>query len=313
MYKSLLAENRKALQFLHMAQGFDFEKPFVCIRGEGRFTHNQVKKEIQKYIDGEFSAGLLIKANENKCCNRELYYAVFRNTRFDGQRQGCDLAYWDYNVGYNWGVGDFEEMRKKATDHYYVVAQSAEYIREPKRKKAVDWKGRFFINTANSHPVRIASNSKTGERWVTELDLIQIGGTGERVSYHVDRFNLIRPDRAENIVDKSGYIVHLRREELKRAALQLRIKRAKEEAERADFSEMEKEIAALLESQKCKLSRAMLGIGNEEDAHKVEKMASAIRWAFWDLEWYRDRKENGKFSNVLEKKKALEKIRERFE
>ena len=311
MYKSLLAENRKALQFLHMAKGFDFEKPFVCIRGEGRFTYNQVKKEIQKHIDGEFSAGLLIKANENKCCNRELYYAVFGNTRLDGQRQGRDLAYWSYNVGYNWGVGDFEDMRKNATDHYYIVAQSAEHIREPEREKAVDWKGRFRLDEERTWNPSFTSNGK-GKKWISAVDLVAIGGTGEKVTYKVDRY-MTETERLEDVMDKSGYIVATRRAELKRAALQLRIKRAKEEAERADFSEMEKEIVALLESQKCKLSRAVLGIGNEEDAHKVEKMASAIRWAFWDMEWYRDRKENGKFSNVMEKKKALEKIRERFE
>lgn len=311
MIKSLLAENRKALQFLHMAKGFDFEKPFVIIKGEGRFTYNQVKKEIEKRIDGEFSAGLLIKANENKCCNRELYYAVFGNTRFDGQRQGRDLAYWNYNVGYNWGVGDFEEMRKKATDHYYVVAQSVEYIREPKREKAVDWSGRFRLNTEKSWNPAFTGDGK-GKRYISSVDLVAIGGKGEKATYKVDR-NMTETERLEDVMDKSGYIVAIRRAELKRAALQLRIKRAKEEAERADFSELEKEVVALLENQKSKLSRAVIKIGSEEEAHQIEKMASVIRWAFWDLEYYRERKNAGRFGNVSEKRKALEKIRERFE
>lgn len=48
--KELLTENRKALRFLHDVMRFDFEKPCVVIKGEGRFTYNGVQKEIERHI-----------------------------------------------------------------------------------------------------------------------------------------------------------------------------------------------------------------------------------------------------------------------
>lgn len=42
--KNLLSINKKAFQFLHDVEGFDFESPYFITQQPGKFTANTVKK-----------------------------------------------------------------------------------------------------------------------------------------------------------------------------------------------------------------------------------------------------------------------------
>lgn len=311
MKKSLLKENRKALQFLHMAKGFDFEKPHEIFRGEGRFTYNQLKKEIENRIDGSYVAGVLIRPNERKYSNRTLYYATFSGGKLDGRRQD-GAEYYNYNISYAWGVGDFEEMRKNQTAHYYVVAQSAEHIRTPKRQKWIEYTERFRLDASRSYNPGRTKDPATGKTWISSLALIHVGGTGEQVEYRIDRFGY-HSDKLEDILDKSGYIVAKRRLELKRKAARLREKRQAEEAQRADFSHEEKKLYALLEAKKCTLSRAIMRAKVFEDAVAFERGARDFRWALYDLEEYEDRKKERGFRDLEHRKTLLRRAWENLE
>ena len=39
---NLLKENKKAFQFLHLALGMDFTKPYIIIEGNGNFTLKKI-------------------------------------------------------------------------------------------------------------------------------------------------------------------------------------------------------------------------------------------------------------------------------
>lgn len=43
--KNLLSINKKAFQFLHDVEGFDFEKPYFITQQPGKFTANTVKRQ----------------------------------------------------------------------------------------------------------------------------------------------------------------------------------------------------------------------------------------------------------------------------
>lgn len=49
--KNLLSINKKAFQFLHDVEGFDFEKPYFITKQAGKFTTNTVKKAVAEAMN----------------------------------------------------------------------------------------------------------------------------------------------------------------------------------------------------------------------------------------------------------------------
>ena len=49
--KNLLSINKKAFQFLHDVEGFDFEKPYFITQQPGKFTANTVKKAVAETMN----------------------------------------------------------------------------------------------------------------------------------------------------------------------------------------------------------------------------------------------------------------------
>ena len=138
--KNLLSLNNKALQFAHDIDGFDFEKPYFITESADRFTVNTVKKAVAEAMNPAKCKIVLFVVPGVHCYKSGLYYAILSRGKFDGtRREGA--KYWNYrtttgefNIDHCYGVGDFEELRKKQTESIFIIAQDKCYIKEPETK-----------------------------------------------------------------------------------------------------------------------------------------------------------------------------------
>lgn len=146
--KELLTMNKKALQGAHFIKGYDFEKPFIFVKGEGRFTVNQIKKQVEAQTSGRLPKGgiLFIKRNRGNGWSDDELYLTYIDDNFFRVRpyesHGDTKAY-RFNLDLFFSVGDLEETRKKYTEKWYFLSQFPEYIGEAKKEKEFDFNSRF--------------------------------------------------------------------------------------------------------------------------------------------------------------------------
>lgn len=301
----LLRENPKALQFLHEAKQFDFEKDFVILKIENNFTFNSVTKEIQKHISGDYVAAILLKATPRKCCNENLYFIDMDHSKFYPLRENVSLQYWKYNIDWFFGVGDFEETRKKKTDHIFVIAQKIEFLTTEK-EKAIDYSQRFIFKDLTR------AGDGRGNTYISKLNLIKTDGSNEKITFSpCMQYTPLseREKTLENIIDKSGYILTLHRNDLKRRAKALKTEREKNKFLESDFSKENAALHEKIENVKKIISEKVLQVKTYDDATNLDKAVDKFRWMMMDFENHNKRIENKTFSSV----KAVENSFTKFE
>lgn len=300
----LLRENPKALQFLHEAKRFDFEKDFLILKLENSFTFNSVTKEIKKHITGDFSAALLLKANSDYCRDRDLYFVNMGSSKFYPLRDDRSLPYWNYNIDWFFGVGDFEDVRKKKTDHVYVIAQKTELL-STKKEKTTDFSQRFKLVD-----IRKCGDGR-GNSYISELTLIKTDGTGEKVKFTPHPYKPVKEyiNDAGKIIDKSGYILTLQRDDLKRRAAALKADREKATFLESDFSTENILLHESVNEIKKLIAEKTLAAATYDDASKLDSAIHKLRWLFMDLENHDKELINKTFSSVTATENSFKSIR----
>ena len=281
--RDLLSENKKALQFLHIAKGFDFEKDFYIVRMEGSFTANKVHKAIRAIIPGDYIAAIMLRANSERHTNRDLYYVSFCATGggFDATR-AKNLDYWKHDIDYMYGVGDFEETRKKKTDHIYIIAQSTENATTA-GKKPVNMARRFKLKEAGKCYYKAGGDA----HYIHRIELETTDGQKTKFTYEPwGSFygNEKRSDDICDYIDKNGYLLRARRLDLHGRAMELRAKREKAALNVYDFSNDEKAARAGLEKCKTFIAEKIAAVKNYEDAKNVDYLAGRLRYLMIDFD-----------------------------
>lgn len=204
--KNLLACSKSVFQCLSGAR-FDFTKPFVCIEGTGKFTHNTIHNEVGKYISKVNS--MIFIMIESRWHDR--LYVV---------RDASDT--WDIEIGktitrgyYNQKLDDFyakkqvEEYRKNDKTRYFIVAQEKGLLTPKKEKKIFDWKGRCHIDdvctTVDGKIINHVELSQWNDRRM-KMNLSPFSYT-----WGSSRYKALESKRdisdLDKWVDKSGYII----------------------------------------------------------------------------------------------------------
>ena len=301
--KELLTENKKALRFLHEAKRFDFEKDYFITKLEGRFTFNSVTKIIRENIAGEYEAALFLKG-EKKHYNQELYFVNMVSTgKFDPLRNVSN-PYWPSGISYFFGIGDFEEMRKHKTDHYYIIAQKAEYLTAKKEYKSVELSQRFrYIPSQWGE----RCGDGRGNTYIGKINLMLLDGSARKTEYQpYNRYcQETRSNNLYDIIDKSGYLVIENRRKWQNAAKALRREREKAAAMAADFTEKENAIRVGIENAKMHIAETVLTITTEEEAKKMEKAISNLRWLIFYFDRHTGYMENKQYSSVAAIERAI--------
>lgn len=299
MYKKeILAFNRHALQFLHHAKGFDFEKPHIIHRIDGRFTFNQVRKMIP---DGS-TAALLIRLHDDNSrwvSTDNIIYATLTDKGFDATKHDF-VDYWDFRdnrhaIDWLHSKGDFEERRKKAALHTYVFIQNREYMMIPARTAPVLDNVRYSFRISCGY-----------------LYIKRHGYNERELNYNSNNGNYYRRQRekAEDCIDKSGYLINRRRANLIIRAAALKAERAKAAADASDYTAKFAEIVAEFETARRDLSEAISRANCYDDFSSYARRCYDLGHACNDISRIGGYLENKQFKSIAAIERALQGIRD---
>ncbi len=304
--KALLTKNKKALQFLHAAQGFDFEAEHIVKAIEGRFTYNSVIKEIEKEVSGEYTAAVLVDPI-NTYHWESLHYAAIKWGKFEPLRVR-DLRYWNYNVDYFFSIKDFEEMRKNKTNRVYIIAQKTELLNPAKPNKGIDLTQRFRYVPSNYEKC----GDGRGHTYINRVQLMKLDGSAEEFEYKPnDSFypGDKKPETIADVIDKSGYLVINRRRELKAAAKRLKADRDRAAAISADFSEEERKTRDGIAAAKKYIADAITAADSWESGRKAAQAAHELQYILNDFE----KLHTWAFSSITAKQDHFNKMADRIQ
>lgn len=299
--KMLVKENPKALQFLHNAHGYDFEKPFYIGSIPGRFTYKMVNDCIKANIGNDFVSVILVKP-KSRYFHERLHYATMKAGKFSINVDRARVRTWSFNVDTFVTVSDFEETRKSRTECAYIIAQKPEYMVTPKTEKPFVPDERYKVIDSVGR-----CTDGRGKVWINEIKLRRNDGSRNVTAYKPwDSFypGENQSNVLEDYVDKSGYIVRMRRMELAGQAKKLRAQHNAEELARTDFSARKASIDAGIAAVKKLLADAIMAANTSEDVRIVERKVSSFEWALYDA----DKAENGVFSSVAAKNRHYDEL-----
>lgn len=275
----LLKENKNALQYLHKAHGFDFEKDIFIGSIAGRFTFKMVSDYITVNLGAGFVAALLIKPDETHAFKNRLHHASIKSGRFEIEKYKGISSY-KYNIDYFFAVKDFEETRKHKTERVFIIAQKKEFLLTPKNEIKIETGARY-----KASDVRKCGDGR-GNSWIGEMKLTPATGTDENATFKPYNSFYTSEKRSANIndfIDKSGFVLRFRRMDLKRRALELKAKRDAETLKNTDFSEQEKSIEKSIAAVKNFFIKKIENVKTADDARDIDEISRKFRYLFIDL------------------------------
>ena len=236
--KSLLSNNsNNGFKVLHNIFGFNYLKPFGLYYVSGRFTVNQIAKMISAdgYTVNNSVIALLVRDPSHNYSNK--FHLVQYNGNID-----IDFKIYRYESGlrsrdYNRDItsflckSDFEDMRKRDTAETIVIVQFVRdlHVTTPATPD-YNYLNRFNINT----DIDISYSGYEGKRYIKDITVKDYSDGHKVTRTFIGQMfytNYARDGRYKtdirDIIDKSGYFVNDRRENLKRRAAALRAEREK--------------------------------------------------------------------------------------
>ena len=275
--KELLRQNKGGLKQLHDVGGYDFNKPFTLSHIVGNFTIKKALSDILPYYNKPF-IHIIIRDRKAHEYNRR--YKIITVSTDATYETSIKTPYYKKasfeTFDTFWRKADFEEMRKKQTCEAFIIAQELEHThRTP--KKAIDKNKRYIYQ---SSPYEKAGDGK-GNTYISRIALKETDGTGEVMEYQTEGRYITaydkerRTNNINDIVDKSGYFIRERREDLRRRAAQIRAEKQKNIFTACDFSAELAKTRAEAEQAKIEVIEALKNATTSEQIGKVSK---AMRW-----------------------------------
>lgn len=275
--RELLKQNKGGLKQLHDIGGFDFNKPFTLSHIVGNFTIKKALSDILPYYNNPF-INIIIRDRKAHEYNRR--YKIITVSTDATYETSIETPYYKKasfeTFDTFWRKADFEEMRKKQTCEAFVIAQELEHThRTP--KKAIDKSKRYIHQTS---PYEKAGDGN-GNTYISRIKLKETDGTGEVMEYQAEGRYITaydkerRTNNINDIIDKSGYFIRERREDLRRMAAQIRAEKQKNIFTSCDFSAELAKTRAEAERAKIEVIEALKNATTSEQIGKVSK---AMRW-----------------------------------
>lgn len=269
---AMLNHNRKALRGLHVIAGYDFEKPFSVRRFECPVTVARILKETGAAgsMNDLFVSLLIHNPNSN-------WYWDFHCVtvdRFGKTEIEINPVVWvDLRIGYFSFKSAFEEMRKNPDCVIYAIIQKKEFLHKY-TPKAYDLGDRFRLVPGKE--TKWADGK--GLHGISAITVQRMDASGQSLKikcpeiYFRDRVSYEKkPASVSDFIDKSGYLLPWRRDEMKRRALELRKEKEKAAYLQTDNSGKIEEIAARIEKVKKALAAEVLQAVSYDDVCKVAR------------------------------------------
>lgn len=243
--KEMLSINKKVLAGLHYIRGFDFEKPFDIISGDGKFTMNSIKKQCKEQnIDTTGTTAILLMLKKQDYWSNKRFYVVGIKSfiRFEI----CKGNTFKFDLDGFYSIGDFEATRKHNTDKYYVIIQKKEYLTKACMEKEVDYSER--LKAVGKYTEWCTQDGKRGG--FSSGNFKQ----GNKIFYINGKFKIT----IENPLDKSGYWIPLFKSELEQKLTLYKTEKRLNEAKGYDCTQETAEIEDKIVILKEKLAQLIL-------------------------------------------------------
>lgn len=265
--KTLLTVNNRALQDLHATCGFDFCAPFGVYQIDGRYTVKQIEKIVAE--DGFDSYEDVIAV----CTRNRFTYWNFMFQLVTIERGIVNInhkmPYHHKGQGLNtfYRKSDFMELRKSGDTETIIFAQHKKYIKK-QIEKTIDLSARFKLLAYDFCYI-----SSANERYINRLYLQRIDASGQKFDHElIGRIIYSHSSYAENIdqvIDKSGYLLQTRRDELQRRAAALRAERKKAAFVVTDNTAKIEELQHLIGERQKELVKALEMAATAAELKKV--------------------------------------------
>ena len=195
-----------ALQDLHNEYGFDFTKDYFARIINGKFTQNSIKKEFNIDFDNSVVVVVSLAENYKRFCVARLTESNIILPKSNAFSSRLSNFY---------AKSDFEDYRKTAKQTL-LIAQTKDNLTETKKrysaydKKPTDLLQRFNYYDENNHDYGIIPK-ESRKIWDNKI-----------MGRSMYSYNYFCP-----VLDKSGYILNIKQDDLKRSAERLRAERNK--------------------------------------------------------------------------------------
>lgn len=260
----LLETNRIYLQALHACLGLDFNKDMFVMEIEGKYTINSILKAAADagYTPNKNIFVILSRTTNFSYYSRFTAITIDKNGNTDNDFSTC---------GYNnnkfvsfdrfYTKKDFENVRKVAT-HTIVICQNRDLLRIPDRKN--------IDNTQRHTNVNIQINTPYGstQKCITSLSLQTTKTNGLRYQLDTKKYNTLD---INDLIDKSGYLLIYRRENLMRRAAALRAEKAENAYKSIDNTEKINALKNAILEKKKEIISLLNAATNSDDISKVNK------------------------------------------
>ena len=280
----LLNRNRNIFKALHELCDYDFESDFDIVKIDGKFTLNSIKKHLclQDISEKNIVAVLTnIKYREN-------YNYIVKVTESGFFIDFSRRVYYR-NCDHFWGKGQFEDVRKEENKTTYIIIQSNELKRKASAKNP-DFSQRFeFVRSMGWSDGR-------GRHGISQFDIKDKQHNNKQINIRTREASA--STNINYYIDKSGYLIEDKKQELKRRAQALRAERKKTAVNSVDFENEIDEINKKIEEAKNELSKLILSACDYNEFCKVDKISTKMRWLFLSVDIFRDAAHNKKFTSI---------------
>ena len=298
--KNILNANRKTFKFLHDNYGFDFEAPFEIIEGREKFTFNKVKKAIEAIgakLNDDWNIVFLYEVKRWNEYEAEMAIAEMDNEKFYVTREDMGAKnYWNYNMNYAYGRGDFENKRKDGKIvRWWVVAQRA--VAKTVTKNIDIAVAKAYANYQRVRIVdkRIAQRAVDDRRtYIYEVTVnardfgrvtIKIGGGYETRDI-------------TDVVDKSGFIVTYVRGEYKRRARALRAEREQNAANTYNCDAENEALTTAITEMRARFTELVTNAKTAEDYYTIDRKTYKVYRAVKEYETYIKKYNNKEYTTI---------------
>ena len=287
--KELKQDSKSALKYLHDKFSFDFQKPVTIIKEEGKFTANYVSiylsKVITPFFPEDYEIVLLIR-HYNYCNQLDKLHAVI----CDGDKFTVDVPRgYKYDIDSFYNKRVFDEVRKKRTAYYYIIAQKKEHLCL-EHSVAIDYTERF-----DYFPDRYEQYSDgKGNTYYHRVNVKEMSRNKKPIQLDIQyrRFKSLN-----EIIDKSGYLIYEYRSQLMNRVHDYKTKKRKDEFLATDYSYTVKALNDLFETLKVQIADTVKNITNYNQARLAEKAMDKFAWGLSYFIKYRERIENKEYDS----------------
>ena len=276
LIKELLQREPQALKVLHNAELFNFTKDFTILKHDDKFTIAALEKEAAAAgYTADDSIIMCYTTGRTWDPGRLYMYKLTGAGKFE-----IEYKIWKYTTGKAYCKIDnfyaktrLNDARKQNGLTTYIICQKKEN-QATENPHPVDLAARFILKKFDTY------RKSTGGEYIDRVYLRRTDDTGSAYTYH-DRSNIIFESLYTNtaineIIDKSGYIVDRKRDELKRKAAALRADRARAAYLETDNTNIIKELDSLFIETKNAIIEELTQATTAEALKKVS--AKLDRW-----------------------------------